>query len=396
MKILITGACGFIGSHLTALLLAQGHEVIAVDNLDRQVHPGLYLHDGEGGWTGEWPAHFPADRRVVKSKLDIETEDKALGGLLFAAKPDVVVHLAARVGVGQSASEPADYVRVNALGTARLLEAMQVMHLPARLIVASSMSCYGEGAYRKLGTLDRVRPDPRTAGQVAAHGWDFPHLLPSLTREDDELIPQSVYAESKATTERLALIWGRQRGVSVAACRFFNVYGPYQSARNPYTGIVATFASAALRGEAPRVYEDGGQSRDFIHVLDVVRAVAMLAENHQYSGPVNVCRGRPLAVKSVANIICDVVAEEGGPEVEPVVTGEFRPGDVRHCLGDPALLHKLGWHSTMSFGDGVRTVVRWMLAERAAGRSLDPIGDPHGDLARAGLLSIPRTKPLET
>lgn len=387
MRVFITGGAGFIGSHVAGLFRDNQHEVAIYDNLDPQVHPDSSANGGGGSF---WPDYLP--KGIVSLYGDV-TDYEDVADALDAYRPDVVIHLAAKVGVGQSATDPAAYVNANALGTATLLQAMQRVHKPARLIVASSMSCYGEGLYRNPSTDDVARPGLRSEAAmrraVDEKGpWEHEAVpigySPTGIAEACTLRPSSIYAESKATTERMSLIWGEQQGVPVAATRLFNTYGKHQSPRNPYTGVVAMFTSAALRGEQPVVYEDGQQSRDFIHVLDVAAALHMLAHTDE-PGPVNVGTGIGTTIYAVAELACNTVRALGGPDVRPKVTGAFRPGDVRHCIANTSALRSLGWSPTISLRDGIAEVVDWMME----GQKLTPIADAHEELRRAGLLREP-------
>jgi len=412
MHVLCTGGAGFIGSHVVDRLLAADHRVTVLDNLDPQVHP-----------TGHWPAYLPprpgltlihgdvrdlsapgspyslrGDGAVVTTML---RSDKILEGV------EVVIHLAAAVGVGQSALQPAHYVDVNVRGTAALLEAIQAHGKDVRrLFVASSMSCYGEGLYREASTGTPYRPADRSPEDMAAGKWDFeprprrgrspawhdgtlPRLVPHPIPETREFRSTSIYAQSKAWTEELALLWGAQRDVPVTAGRFFNVYGPRQSPRNPYTGVAAIFASALLRGKDAIVYEDGHQTRDFVHVEDVAAAVVALSTETVYHGPVNVCTGVPTSIGELATAIRIAVqlsdrvlgVTDGPGEVR--TTGQYRVGDIRSCIGSPARLRKVlaRWEPRYLGADQIDSLVHWA---RTQDCSTD--ADPHAEMADAGLL----------
>lgn len=411
--VLVTGAAGFIGRHVVAELARTmpNMRIVALDCMDRQAHPDVWdavladaqidesgmvvglaerLHaamkaqpvpmGGKGASTlGDVAACYLADVRDIAD------------GEGLPSKVHTIIHLAARVGVGQSAYEPAKYASHNLAGTGAVLEYAQRVRCQ-RLIVASSMSCYGEGLYSVSG-WGRCRPDVRRGAGMAERGTYDPCTLQGMTGqatpqpidESAALMPTSVYAESKAGTERLALIWGATHDVPTTALRFFNVFGLGQSPRNPYTGVVAMFASAILRGEPATVYEDGEQSRDFIHVTDVARAVVLAAKTPGLTGPVNVGSGEACSVLNVARTIHQAAKAQGVKvPLEPArITGQFRPGDVRHIFADTTLLRRYGWRPKVGFAAGVGELVQALLA---SGANLAPVGDAHRELEQHGLL----------
>lgn len=362
MKILVTGCCGFIGRHVWALLRAHGHELIGIDALVPQVHgadpvptvtEGLIYADSVGNVATGGPARGP-------NAWDV----------------DAVIHLAAEVGVGQSAYEPARYVQANVLETAqlweRLIEAKTRTGRLSRVVVASSMSVYGEGAYwhRREGQSAWLTHGIRRA---TARGWDAfdgPDDLPlggevvrELTDENKIPEPASVYALSKLDTERYSLLLGDAYGIPTTALRLFNVYGDGQSLSNAYTGFLATCACRVLNGKPPLLYEDGQQSRDFVHVDDVARAVVTAVEVPALSGVFNVATGVPTTVADLAERWCRIVAERGLPRVEPEIVGKYRVGDVRHCVGDPAKFSAAtGWRAEVTLDAGLLAVADWILA----------------------------------
>jgi dTDP-L-rhamnose 4-epimerase len=354
MRTLVTGGAGFIGLHLVRRLVEQGDEVVVLDSLETQVHGGR-------------PPSLPEGVRLIHGDVeDAELVDRALEGV------GRVVHLAAAVGVGQSMYEIARYVRQNTLGTARFLERL-VAHepLPERLVVASSMSIYGEGEY-VCPVHGEVAPQPRSEEQLLARRWEClcPHcgreLGPRGTSETKPLIPTSIYAITKRDHEEMCLIIGSAYGVPTVALRFFNVYGPGQALSNPYTGVAAIFAARLLNGHPPLVFEDGHQSRDFIHVSDIVEGIVLALDARDAVGQaINLGTGRPTTVDDVARVL----AEELAVEIDPVRTGQYRAGDIRHCYANPARAEELlGFSASTRFEDGIRDLVAWLADQKAVDR----------------------------
>ncbi|RJO69515.1 MAG: NAD-dependent epimerase/dehydratase family protein [Myxococcales bacterium] len=353
--VLITGGAGFIGSHVADACLRRGYRVTAYDSLDAQVHP-----------SGRWPGYL--DRRVRRIRGDIcdaELLRKALRGC------DLVFHLAAAVGVEQSQSEAVKYARVNSLGTATLLEVLiRMPRRPKKLVVASSMSVYGEGAYFCPGCGVPREPagveardgrrgfEPRCAACRTA-------LVSKPVAERHPLRPLSFYAVTKRGQEETALALGRAHGIPVVALRLFNTYGPRQALSNPYNGVLAIFANALLRGEAPIVHEDGAQRRDFTSVRDAARAFLLAADTDRADGrAVNVGTGRPRSVLDVAELLAGLC----GARVRPTVSGAVRSGDIRHCHADISLARRrLGYRPAVKLEDGLVELVRWARRELRAG-----------------------------
>jgi dTDP-L-rhamnose 4-epimerase len=347
-RLLLTGGAGFIGSHLANELVRQGHEVRALDPLVDQVHTGA-----------DRPEHLSEDVELIVGDVrDGALVRKALDGV------DAVVHLAARVGVGQSMYEIDEYVSANTHGTAVLLEAL--LDRPVRkLVVASSMSVYGEGLYepaaaveRRLGDLEARRWEPRGAGGE--------ELTPRPTSEGKTCANSSVYALTKYDQERLCLVFGAAYDVPTVALRFFNVYGPHQALSNPYTGALAIFASRLINGRPPLVYEDGEQRRDFVNVQDVVRAVALALARDDADGlPVNIGSGRSVSINEIARKLAHVL----GSEIEPEVTGTFRAGDIRHCFADIGRARGfLGYQPQVSLAEGISELAQWLETQTAVDR----------------------------
>jgi dTDP-L-rhamnose 4-epimerase len=354
MRVLITGGAGFIGSHLADRLLADGHEVRALDNLDPQVHP-----------AGERPGYLdPAVELQVGDVLDHEAVGRALEGV------DAVYHFAAAVGVGQSMYEIERYMSVNAIGAAVVLEEVVERRATIRkLVVASSMSIYGEGQYRNPRTGEAgIAPGLRPESQLAAKQWellgeDGVPLEPEPTAETKPLRPTSVYAVSKRDHEELFLSVGAAYGIPAVALRFFNVYGERQQLSNPYTGVAAIFSSRLLNDREPLIFEDGTQTRDFIDVRDLVRGCALALTTDGADGrTVNLGTGRPTSIVEVARTI----AAGLGKEIEPEIVEQYRAGDIRHCYADTRLAEELlGFRSEIAFADGMRDLLAWLEGQEA-------------------------------
>jgi dTDP-L-rhamnose 4-epimerase len=354
VRTLVTGGAGFIGQHLVRRLVARGEDVVVLDRLEGQVHHGLV-------------PSFP-------SGVDLRIGDVGDPGLVARALEgtDRVVHLAAAVGVGQSMYRIAHYVRSNALATAVLLEELATRtDRPSRLVVASSMSLYGEGEYEcdEHGT---VASPPRAPAQLAAQRWEClclacgRELKPVATSETKPLAPASVYAVTKRDHEELCLAVGNAYDIPTVALRFFNVYGPGQALSNPYTGAVAIFASRILNGRAPIVYEDGRQTRDFVHVSDVVEAIVLALDSDCADAVLNVGTGRAVTISEVAELVAGALASD----VTPKITGQFRVGDIRHCYADPAqAAERLGFRARVELAAGVEGMREWLRRQAPVDRS---------------------------
>jgi dTDP-L-rhamnose 4-epimerase len=337
MEVLVTGGAGFIGSHLVDLLAERGHRVRVLDRLHPKAHDGPpdYLHD---------------DVEYLWADLDGPALDGAVDGV------QAVCHQAAMVGLGKDLGDVVDYVRDNAMGTARLLAALH--HRPGRvdrLVLASSMVVYGEGGYR-CPAHGQVRPAPRETARLAASRWEPPcpacgrDLEPLPVTEDAVTDPRSVYAATKLHQEQLALVAMAAGGPAVTALRYHNVYGPRMPRDTPYAGVAAIFRSALAAGRAPRVLEDGGQRRDFVHVRDVARANLLALEAPApVAGVFNVASGQPHTVGELATALA---AAMDGPT--PEVVGGWRPGDVRHIVASPTrAAERLGFHAEVGFAEGM-------------------------------------------
>jgi len=355
MQILITGGAGFIGSHLADDLIHRGHRVRVLDNLAPQVH-------GEGALR---PTYLDDDVELLRG--DVRNADdvrRAIDGV------DAVYHFASAVGVGQSMYEIDHYTSTNNLGTAVLLQELVDHRRVERLIVASSMSLYGEGLYRTVEG-DLVAGSERPLEQLRAGVWevqgdDGEPLAPMPTPESKPASLSSVYALSKFDQERLCLMIGRAYDIPTVALRFFNVFGTRQALSNPYTGVLAIFASRLLNGHAPMIFEDGLQRRDFVSVHDVVQACRLALEAPGAPGHAfNVGSGRSYTVRDVAMMIGAVL----GKRTEPDVCGKYRVGDIRHCFADITLARAvLGYAPTVLLEDGLMELAEWLEGQAADDR----------------------------
>jgi dTDP-L-rhamnose 4-epimerase len=333
MNILLTGSAGFVGTHTLRKLNTGEHTIMCLDSMEPQVHP---LHDAEC-----WP-------RVGDTQL-----------ALYSG-PNVVIHLAAKVGVGQSMSDPVDYVACNSLDTVKFLHNLSKLpKLPKRLVVASSMSVYGEGP-RRDDSWGKTEPAPCTETKP-----------PDL---------RSIYALTKFDQEQLCLLWGNAHGVEIVALRFFNIYGPDQALTNPYTGCLAIFATRLLNGKAPVIYEDGQQSRDFIYVDDVAEAVKHAALDERVTpGIYNVGTGRAITIEYAATTLASMLSVD----IKPTITGLKRTGDIRHCYADASKLHATGWKAKVSFEEGMARYAGWLLQQE---KPVDKFDTAAKELADAGLV----------
>ena len=354
MRVLVTGGAGFIGSHLVDALVRDGHTVRVLDSFDPQVHGGarpVYLNPGAEYCEGD-----VRDRDAVRQALQ---------------SIEIVFHEAAVVGVGQSMYEIERYVSANALGTAVLLDVIVNDRLPIRkLMVASSMSIYGEGQYA-CPACGPVAPGLRSIEQLQTHDWELrcPRCRRQTTAcptpETKPLLPTSVYAVSKRDQEELCLSVGRSYGIPTVALRYFNVYGTRQALSNPYTGVCAIFSARIKNANRPIVFEEGAQTRDFVHVRDIVQAnlLAMREARADY-GVFNVGSGAPVSIARIAELLAELYEAP----IRPDITLKYRAGDIRHCYAEIAPLTALGFRPSITLEDGLRELVAWGRQEVAEDR----------------------------
>jgi len=351
VHVLVTGAAGFIGSHVVDALIAAGHRVRGLDALATPVHggPPPYLH--------------PELELVVGDIADPEIVRRCVRGV------DAVSHQAAKVGLGQDISDIADYVAVNDLGSAVLLGELAAAGFDGRLVLASSMVVYGEGAYR-CAEHGSLRPPPRREQDLRAGRFD--PACPLCARplqaepvdEDAPTDPRNVYAATKLHQEHLFAAFSRECGVPCTALRYHNVYGPRMPRDTPYAGVAAIFASAVAAGRAPEVFEDGAQRRDFVHVGDVARAnVLALTASEPICGALNIATGAPATVAELAAGLC---AAAGADAPRPRVTGAWRLGDVRHVFAsNRRARERLGFQAAIGLEEGLREFAQAPLRETA-------------------------------
>ena len=368
-QVLITGGAGFIGSHLAVELLRHGYRVRVLDSLIPQVH----------GPGHRRPAYLDPE---VELQVGDVRDPIALRQALMGV--DIVYHFAARVGVGQSMYEMAEYMSVNTQGTAVLLE--QLVQRPVeRVIVASSMSIYGEGLYQTASGEIKPAVD-RTLTQLRAGDWEVKSaegepLTPIATPEWKTPSLSSVYALSKYDQEQMCMVVGRAYGIPTVVMRFFNAYGPNQALSNPYTGVLAIFASRLLNGNAPLVNEDGLQHRDFVSVYDVARACRLAQEKPEAAYQTfNVGGGKIYTVLEVAKKVTQALGKD---RLKPEITGKYRAGDIRHCFADISHARKvLGFEPKVSLKKGLVDLAEWLSTQSAS----DRVMESRNELAQRGLM----------
>jgi dTDP-L-rhamnose 4-epimerase len=367
-QVLITGGAGFIGSHLVDELLGHGYRVRVLDNLCPQVH----------GPERKRPAYLhPEAELLIGDVRDPHDVRRALRGV------HAVVHFAAAVGVGQSMYEIAHYTEVNNLGTAVLLQELTASPVE-RLLVASSMSIYGEGLYRTASGQIATGQE-RGLDQLRARDWEVRDqtgavLTPLPTPEDKAPSLASVYALSKYNQERMCLMIGRAYDMPTTALRFFNVYGPRQALSNPYTGVLAIFATRYLNDQPPVIFEDGAQRRDFVSVHDVARACRLALETPAAAQQVfNIGSGQHYTVREVAGLLAKTLDK---PALEPEITGQYRAGDIRHCFADISQAQMLlRYQPRVSLTAGLRELAGWLRGQVA----VDHVNEARWELVERGL-----------
>ena len=369
-RVLIVGGGGFVGSHTADALLQKGYAVKIFDNLSRQVHGNRF------------PTYLSGDAQFVEGDV---RDFESLCDVVRNA--DVIFHLAAAVGVGQSMYEIARYIETNVQGTANLLQAiLDTGCEPEKLIVASSMSIYGEGRYL-CPQCGEISPPSRSLSQLKQKRWEMgcpqcdAEALPTATNEDKPLQCTSIYALSKKAQEEMVLLFGRTYSIPSIALRYFNIYGPRQALSNPYTGVAAIFASRMMNGRPSVVFEDGSQLRDFVNIHDIVQANLLAMESSGADGiALNVGSGEPVSISEVASEIASLL----GVELPPGITGAYRSGDVRHCYADISKISQtLGYVPRISFEQGMSELVNWLDSQQAQ----DHTDEALRDLAARGLVA---------
>lgn len=374
---LVTGGAGFIGSHLVNGLLEQGYKVRVLDNLHPQIH----------GAGCQLPDYLPDEAEFVFG--DIRDERV----MRYALREiDVVFHLVAETGVGQSMYKAGSYARTNVAGTATLWDAIHAAGGVEKVILASSRAVYGEGTYQCLD-CGRVRPYPRSEERLARGHWSpicpvcDSSIRPVATSEEDMALPTSVYGITKLAQEQLSLTLGRSYNIPVVILRFFNVYGSRQALSNPYTGILVTFLGRLRSGKPLLIYEDGEQLRDFVHVRDVVQACELAMHNEADFQVLNVGSGEPVSILQLARTLVELEDQAG--ESELTVTGYYRAGDIRDCYADISKAKsRLGYRPSVSLVEGLREFLSW-----ADSQPLDDRTDEAAaELVSLGLLRQQRSR----
>lgn len=368
MHVLITGGAGFIGSFIADELLENGYRVRALDSLIGQVH----------GSGAKRPGYLNDEVELIVGDVrDPVILDQALKGI------DAVFHFAARVGVGQSMYEIAEYASANNMGTAVLLEALSKRPVE-RLVVASSMSIYGEGLYQGAnGSLREGKQ--RSLDQLKSGEWELSDdsgqlLSPVPTPETKAPSLASVYALSKYDQERMCMLVGQAYNIPTIALRLFNVFGPRQALSNPYTGVLAIFASRYLNGNPPIIFEDGNQQRDFVNVLDVARACRLCLETPGAAWHVfNIGSGNHYTIREIAENMAAVL---GIDSIDPVISGKYRVGDIRHCFADVGLAKEIiDYNPQVSLQEGLLELSEWLSGQAA----VDNVAQAGLELAMRGL-----------
>jgi dTDP-L-rhamnose 4-epimerase len=367
-NVLITGGAGFIGSHLADELLSKGYNVRVLDNLSEQVH----------GKNINRPEYLDdAVELIVGDVRDPRKVKEALRNI------DAVYHYAAMVGVGQSMYEIKEYTDVNNMGTAVLLEAL-IKNPVEKLVVASSMSIYGEGLYKDAEGNIKAGVE-RSLHQLKAGDWEMHDekgntLAPYPTPETKTPSLSSVYALSKYDQERLCLLIGKAYNIPTVALRFFNVYGTRQSLSNPYTGVLAIFASRLLNNNPLLIFEDGNQRRDFVSVLDIARASRLALETPAAAYEVfNIGSGNAYTINEIAAKFSEILGKQ---HIVPEIFGKYRVGDIRHCFADISKAKNiLRYEPAITFEQGLAELAEWLEGQTAE----DRVAEARNELTARGL-----------
>jgi len=372
-KILVIGGAGFIGSHLVDELLIKNHEIVVYDNLEPQVHGNIHIP----------PEYLSKEIHFIQK--DIRDKDALKNAL---ENVDVIFNLAAIVGVGQSMYKIKKYVGVNSLGTANLLDLLaNEPHGVKKLIVASSMSTYGEGKYI-CEDCGEIFPKIRELEQLKNKDWEMncpscrKKAKPIETNEYKHQDCTSIYALTKKDQEKMSLLIGKTYGINTTALRLFNVFGSRQALSNPYTGVCAIFSSRLLSNNPPIIYEDGLQTRDFVHVKDICQALILSMESDLANNQIfNVGTGIPVSIKKVAEIL----GKHINPKIKASITNKFRPGDIRHCYADISKIStKLGYKPKYAFESGMKELIEWVKLQQ--GKLVDRSKLANEELKAKGLL----------
>ena len=369
-NVLVTGGAGFVGSHIVDHLVEEGHDVTVVDNLTDQVHedePDYLNDDAEYVWGDI------RDRELMTELLE---------------DADVLNHQASAVGVGQSMYEIEKYVDVNTMATARILDIIVDEEIDLeKMVVASSMSIYGEGQYYCEECQTIRYPSLRSHEQMACSDWEHScsecsaTLEPQHTPETKPRESTSIYAITKKDQEEMMLSIGRAYDIPTVALRYFNIYGSRQALDNPYTGVCAIFSSRIKNGNPPLVFEDGEQTRDFIHVHDVARANRLAMESDAEDVAVNVGTGNAKTINEIAETLINLYEKDD--ELEPEIANDFRQGDIRHCFANTEKAREeFGFEATIDFEEGMRELVEWGREQDAE----DNFKEAHAELEEKGLV----------
>jgi len=368
--VLVTGGAGFVGSHIVDEYVDAGYDVTVVDNLTDQVHesePDYLNDDAEYVWGDI------RDRELMTDLLE---------------SADVLNHQASAVGVGQSMYEIEKYVDVNTLATARVLDIVVNEEIDLeRMVVASSMSIYGEGRYRCPTCGETRHPSPREDGQMARGEWEHrcaecdTALEPEPTPESKPRESTSIYAITKKDQEEMCLSIGRAYDIPTVALRYFNIFGSRQALDNPYTGVCAIFSSRIKNDNPPLIFEDGQQTRDFVHVSDVARANRLATESDATDMAINIGSGSPTSIEAVADTLIDLYGKD--EELAPEIANDYRQGDIRHCFADTTrAASEIGFEAEFGFEEGMRELVEWGLDQDAE----DRFEEAHSELESKGLV----------